>query len=134
MLYGSNLNGLNPDSVPNGTVLLVNEFPTQVYKIKVEHGWETLEFINGVLQMPGPRLIHSTGTWHGVKFHTIEPTNYLPNWDNQIWDEMTRWCTNTFGTASDLWSNDTGRWYVNNSKFWFRNGADATAFTLRWQS
>jgi hypothetical protein len=51
---------------------------------------------------------------------------------------MEAWSIETFGSAIDsIWEASPdliyGRWYMNNSKFWFRNEEDRTWFMLRWQ-
>lgn len=72
--------------------------------------------------------------WHGCKYHTIKP--FLDSWsitsNNNTWDEMLAWCTNTYGKSSDAWDNEAGRWYCNDSRFWFRNESDSVMFILRW--
>lgn len=56
-----------------------------------------------------------------------------PFWYHQDWQDMENWCKATFGDTPEdgVWTPGA-RWYVNNSKFWFRDLSDATMFVLRW--
>ena len=70
----------------------------------------------------------SEGTVYGQPYLTVQPINSVK------WKEMEAWMVETFGpTAHDgVWTPDI-RWYMNNSKFWFRNKKDLEWFLLRWQ-
>jgi hypothetical protein len=78
----------------------------------------------------------STGKIYGQPYHTLQPIG-------GSWKEMENWCTETFGPGStDLWEgsrnshvpNPGERWYMNNSKFWFRDVKDRDWFIMRWNS
>ena len=77
-------------------------------------GWNSFDF--------------SEGTVYGQPYLTVQPMNIVK------WKEMESWLTETFGpTAHDsVWTPDM-RWYMNNSKFWFRDKKDLEWFLLRWQ-
>ena len=76
------------------------------------------------------------GRIYGARYYTCRP-NF--EWWNPggltgtTWDDMDKWCTETFGEIPDdcVWIPGL-RWYANNGKFWFRNEADRTLFVLRW--
>lgn len=71
---------------------------------------------------------------YGSRYYTAHPKGYTPNWDNQTWNKMVSWCTDTYGaTPTDGVWTPNARWYINNSKFWFRNKKDLEWFLLRWQ-
>jgi len=65
----------------------------------------------------------------GSRYHTVDPN---ANWD-PYWHEMENWCIETFGPTpvEGIWQPGA-RWYMNNSKFWFRSEADLSWFLLRW--
>jgi hypothetical protein len=47
---------------------------------------------------------------------------------------MVEWCVETYGPSpSDGVWTPGAKWYVNNSKFWFRTKEDLEWFVLRWQ-
>ena len=73
------------------------------------------------------------GRVYGARYLTIKPIDFIPNWDNQTWNTMTAWCQNTYGPTPEdgVWTPGA-RWYINNSKFWFRNESDLAMFILRW--
>lgn len=71
----------------------------------------------------------------GTRYHTVNPnTNQDPYRCDQGWLDMENWCIKTFGPTpvDGVWTPNA-RWYVNNSKFWFRSEADLHWFLLRWQ-
>jgi hypothetical protein len=70
-------------------------------------------------------LILSEGTVFGEKYHTVEPSKWM--------FELEDWCVRTFGCspANGVWEPH-GRWYMNNSKFWFREKKDLEWFIIRW--
>ena len=77
----------------------------------------------------------STGTIAGQNYYTIYPV--MLEWrqsNSDIWNSMVEWCVNTFGPTSKngVWELG-GRWYVNNTRFWFRDEQDQLLFVLRWQ-
>jgi len=70
----------------------------------------------------------------GSRYHTVNPNaNWDPYWYNQGWFDMELWCNAQFGpTPNDGVWTPGARWYMNNSKFWFRSEADLSWFLLRW--
>jgi hypothetical protein len=87
------------------------------------------------LGVGGPefQLVYSTGKIFGQSYYTIQPMGWAWQSDNIQWRNMVEWCVSSFGpTAADgVWTPDQ-RWYVNNSKFWFKQAKDRDWFTLRW--
>lgn len=75
------------------------------------------------------------GRVYGARYFTIEPVG-------GSWRDMEAWCTETFGAhGGAIWGHDPKkppfpckRWYMNNSKFWFREVKDRDWFLLRWRS
>lgn len=82
-------------------------------------------------------LVLSEAKVHGARYYTVEPVG-------GNWSAMTDWCTSTFGEAAEVWDikstdeqfiwPETGRWYKNNRKFWFRNERDRDWFIIKWRS
>jgi hypothetical protein len=77
-------------------------------------GWNSFDF--------------SEGTVYGQKYLTVQPMSSVK------WKEMEAWIVDTLGPTSvdGVWTPDM-RWYMNNSKFWFRDKKDLEWFLLRWQ-
>lgn len=82
---------------------------------------------------PVENLILSEGTVYGLRYYCAEPVG-------GNWLDMEVWCTRTFGETSSIWQETKNltpepnkRWYMNNSKFWFRNQADLTMFVMKWR-
>lgn len=87
----------------------------------------------------------SEGRIGGAKYYVVRPwpgpTIHIHGINTSpgiTWRELEHWAIETFGPAiGSIWSASPdlicGRWYMNNSKFWFRNEADRTFFILRWQ-
>ena len=77
-------------------------------------GWNSFDF--------------SEGTVYGQTYLTVQPMNSVK------WKEMEAWIVDTLGPTSvdGVWTPDM-RWYMNNSKFWFRDKKDLEWFLLRWQ-
>ena len=76
------------------------------------------------------------GRVYGARYYTVDPTikAYDPFWDSQLWDDMEIWCKAIFGdTPKDGVWTPNARWYMNNSKFWFREKKDLEWFLLKWQ-
>ena len=73
----------------------------------------------------------SEGTVYEQEYLTAQPAQPL---SGAKWKEMEEWMGETFGpTAHDgVWTPNM-RWYMNNSKFWFRDKKDLEWFLLRWQ-
>lgn len=72
------------------------------------------------------------GTVYGSRYYTV-----APHQANVSWRDMEQWCLDTFGeNTGSIWAETTPdpgeRWYVNNSKFWFKSEADRTWFLLKW--
>jgi len=74
------------------------------------------------------------GRVYGARYYTVDPNpNWDPFWYNQTWHDMENWCIKTFGdTPKDGVWTPNARWYMNNSKFWFRHEKDLSWFILKW--
>ena len=77
-------------------------------------------------------MILSEGTIYGSRYYCVQPVG-------GNWREMEVWCTEILGDGTRaLWGEKNvptppRRWYMNNSKFWFRDEKDRTMFILRWR-
>ena len=79
----------------------------------------------------------SDGRVFGARYYTVEPKVH---WYSpaglviNMWREMEEWCIRTYGPTpvNGVWTAG-GRWYANNSKFWFREHKDLEWFLLKWQ-
>lgn len=95
--------------------------------IPVNGGW-----VYSLDERPKMELNASVGTIYGARYHTVEVV-----YGGDKWKEMEEWCTSAFGPVSSVWKSekliDNRRWYVNNSKFWFRNEEDRSWFMLRFE-
>jgi hypothetical protein len=71
------------------------------------------------------------GKVYGAQYYTVAPPM-----GGTPWRDMEAWCQATFGASTgsiwSAWQESSERWYVNNSKFWFRDEADRAWFLLRW--
>lgn len=76
--------------------------------------------------IPKMSLILGEAKIHGARYYTVQPV--FGNWQ-----ELEDWAVKTYGEPSIIWYDHCGRWYMNNSKIWFRNESDRTLFLLRWQ-
>lgn len=73
-----------------------------------------------------PSLRLHEGTVYGETYYTVECYGY-------IWDDLHKWCVESFGPTHDdgVWE-PSQRWYENNSAFWFRETKDRDWFVMRW--
>ena len=86
--------------------------------------------MDDLLMKPVESLVCSTGTVFGKRYHTVEPIG-------GNWVDMETWCTNTFGPTGKVWnafkdSDNIGRWYMNDRKFWFLEEKDRDWFIIKW--
>jgi hypothetical protein len=79
------------------------------------------------------------GRVYGARYHTVKPlfTAHAATWFRDEWKELEDWCEQTFGPTGYIWGERVPpqychRWYVNDSKFWFREKKDLEWFVLRW--
>lgn len=75
--------------------------------------------------IPKMSLILSNARIEGVNYHTVEPV--FSNWE-----VLEAWARETYGKPDSIWKTFCGRWYMNSSKFWFRDESDLTIFMLKW--
>lgn len=75
--------------------------------------------------IPKMSLILDERRIHGAKYYTVKPVF-------ADWPELELWAIKTFGDPSTIWETNCGRWYMNDSMFWFRKESDRTMFVLRW--
>jgi hypothetical protein len=82
------------------------------------------------------------GRVYGARYYTAKPmfNAHIKTRFGEEWRAMEDWCRETFGRAGSVWEVYeiqvpliAHRWYVNNSKFWFREKKDLEWFLLKWQ-
>ena len=75
------------------------------------------------------QLICTEGKVYDMRYHCVEPVG-------ENWMDMEIWCLDNFGNPGSIWENlapePNQRWYMNNSKFWFKDEKDCILFILRW--
>ena len=89
-------------------------------------------FGNESYTLPIQELVLSEGTVYGSRYYCVEPVG-------GVWQDMEVWCLDTYGNpGTHLWGYSAPqpleRWYMNNSKFWFRTQKDRDWFIMRWNS
>jgi hypothetical protein len=80
-------------------------------------------------------LLIDEGRVYGARYFTVQPEFVadVPTWFKTEWDEMVEWCETTYGPRPEGGVFvPGGRWYINNSRFWFREQKDMEWFILRW--
>ena len=88
------------------------------------------------METPIIELKLDEGRVGGARYYTVRPIFSWPDsdvWFNEPWHEIENWCIKTFGPTpkNGVWTPNM-RWYMNNSKFWFRSKEDLSWFVLRW--
>lgn len=83
--------------------------------------------------MSKPILNCEEGDVYGIKYYIVQVDGRNFYGDYDVWNEMISWVTKIFGPTADdgIWSPGM-RWYVNNSRFWFKEERDREWFVLRW--
>ena len=81
-------------------------------------------------------LILSEGMVYGEKYHTVHPSLDWVVYNEKsgsYWKHIEDWCKDTYGPTPvcGVWTPYM-RWYMNNSKFWFRDKKDLEWFVIRW--
>ena len=83
-------------------------------------------------------LTLSYGIVYGGRYTTVKPV-FAEIDEIATWYDMEDWCVKVFGNIiGSIWADPLGmgnpdkRWFMNNSKFWFRDEKDVTMFLLRW--
>ena len=76
---------------------------------------------------------------HGEPYHTVRPTAVIRI---EQWDHMLSWAQQQFGTACNFEPGCVGqrvqvssvgeRYYVDNTRFWFRHSRDRDCFVAHW--
>ena len=91
------------------------------------------KLLQDVANYPVTDLVLSEGRVYGARYYTVQPVG-------GNWLDMETWCHEIFGTTSSIWEETKNltpkplqRWYMNNSKFWFREEADREWFVMRWR-
>jgi len=86
----------------------------------------------------GKNIALGEGRVYGARYLTVRPEICWDlesgDWGNlETWPKMIKWCGETFGPTPEdgVWTPNA-RWYVNDSKFWFRSQLDLTLFLLMW--
>lgn len=83
-------------------------------------------------------LIISENRLYGSRYYTVQPKIewiHIDNWGEfSSWFKIHAWCNDTYGPSpkDGVWTPNA-RWYVNDSKFWFREHKDLEWFLLKWQ-
>lgn len=81
------------------------------------------------------------GRVYGARYYTAQPmfNAHAQTWFGKEWQEIEDWCTGTFGQPGSVWEVNeiqtpliAHRWYMNDSKFWFREKKDLEWFVLKW--
>lgn len=76
------------------------------------------------------------GRVYGARYYTVKPMLVWGQDDANMWSTMEEWSITAFGkTTRSIWADCphlSERWYMNNSKFWFREPKDLSWFVLRW--
>jgi hypothetical protein len=80
------------------------------------------------------KLSIDEGTVYGLQYYNVTP--YCNMTETIPWDDIEKWCTNSFGTSGTpdypgIWT-PYERWYVNTARFWFKDKKDLEWFLLRW--
>jgi len=76
------------------------------------------------------------GRIYGARYYSAEPIfkAHVSTWFVEEWKELEDWCLQSFGPLpKDGVFSPGGRWYINNSRFYFREKKDMEWFILRWQ-
>jgi hypothetical protein len=73
----------------------------------------------------------SEGTVYGNRYYCVEPVG-------GSWLRMETWCSDNMGSNGSAWDKDkapkpNSRWYMNDSRFWFREEKDRMMFVLKWR-
>ena len=115
-----------------GTVMMTgrNSGKSILASIAFRRLWEDLHNLR-----PVEDLELGEGKVYGARYYTVRPVG-------GSWADMEQWCTETFGKdGGAIWGHDpkkaplpNERWYMNNSKFWFRNLKDRDWFVMRWSA
>ena len=88
-----------------------------------------MRMFNDIYSHPLEKLICTEGKIYGMRYHCVEPVG-------GSWLEMETWAISAFGNPGSIWENlmpePEQRWYMNDSKFWFRQEKDSTMFILKW--
>jgi hypothetical protein len=63
--------------------------------------------------------------WHGARYYAVKPLSH------RSWQDIETWCMRTFGEPGSLWTAQAERYYLNNSRIYFREQGDLALFVLR---
>jgi len=80
-------------------------------------------------------LVYDQGKVYGARYYTVQPKfpAHALTWFKPEWAEMVAWCVDTYGpTHKDGVFEPNQRWYINDTRFWFREEEDVLVFALRW--
>lgn len=77
--------------------------------------------------IPKMTLLLEESKIHGARYYTIKPVF-------GDWTTLEHWAVDTYGPPASIWldGGECKRWYMNDSRFWFREQEDVTVFMLRW--
>lgn len=93
------------------------------------------DLFNDILEIQPKECVLSQGTVYGVEYHLVEPRGIS-------WREMESWARKQYGPPGSIWDirrpdvvnpQANCRYYMNDSKFWFKDRQDLVVFLLRWR-
>lgn len=93
------------------------------------------DLFNDIMEIQHKECVLSQGTVYGVQYHCVEPRGIS-------WREMERWALDRFGKPGSIWDirrpddiapEPNSRYYMNDSKFWFKDQNDLLIFLMRWR-
>jgi hypothetical protein len=128
-IYDFEQGGWSPDSI--NVIAMGRNTGKSMFSAAMMKQW--LDAINA--PVPISALEFDTGTVYGARYYTVKP-------EGGVWADLQQWCEESFGPhGGAIWGNDPNkppfpneRWYMNNSKFWFRNEKDRDWFAIRWST
>jgi len=111
-------------------------FNTTLSTIEMWDGHNWVVTSSAMAQQETPELKIKVGSVAGIVYNCIEPIG-------KPWANMFQWCVDTMGECGnkDPWGGmhpgpdnivPHARWYINDSKFWFKDPEDQVMFILRW--
>jgi hypothetical protein len=91
------------------------------------------DMLDALHNRPIEDLVLSEGKVYGARYYCVGPIG-------GNWADMEQWCKESFGAhGGAIWGMDPNkppfpneRWYMNNSKFWFRTEKDRNWFIMKW--
>lgn len=91
--------------------------------------------MDDLMEFETKECVLSQGTVYGIQYHCVEPRG-IP------WQEMEHWALKQYGPPGSIWDirrpsspspRPNCRYYMNDSKFWFKDQQDLVVFLLKWR-